>query len=87
MRNSKKAVTKDDTISRKDKKKDTAPTTITSTERSTGTKRGKPGPPKTGTRSQTNTEKKSGINPAAAPRVKKNPQTGEKFTTKKNKVL
>ena len=53
MRNSKKAVTKDDTISRKDKKKDTAPTAITSTERRAGTKRGKPGPPKTGTRSQT----------------------------------
>ncbi|MDQ3190649.1 MAG: hypothetical protein M3Q58_03570 [Bacteroidota bacterium] len=85
MKTTKKTVTKDDTLSRKDKKKDTAPTTITAAKSSTGTKKKSTGPAKTGTKSQANAEKKSGVSSTGSQRVKSNTQVDKKISSKKDR--
>ncbi len=85
MKTTKKTLTKDDTLSKKDKKKDTAPTTVTGTKSSTGTKKASAGPAKTGTKSQAIAEKKAGTSPTGSQRVKNNPQVDKNFSSKKDR--
>jgi hypothetical protein len=87
MKNSQRSIkkTKDDTISDVNKKKHTAPTSITKTSRATGPRKTGADIPKTGVKSQSRAQKESGVSKTGATRVKNNPQTDNKFSSKKER--
>jgi hypothetical protein len=89
MKNTKRPVkkSKDDTVSEVGKKTRTAPTSVTSSSKATGTKQSHSKGNQKGASSEAKAQKISGVSRSGASSVKNNAQTDKKFSTRKDRKI
>jgi hypothetical protein len=78
-------VSKDDTVSEVSKKKKTSPTSVTKTDKSTGSRKTRPNVSQKATSSEAKAQKQSGVSSTGAKRVKNDPQNNDRISAKKDR--